>query len=67
MSDCSPPTCSAWIGRGQHPLPADGVRILTFSPVYPKGHEMRFRIMDARFFVISSEATHFAILEPTTK
>jgi hypothetical protein len=40
------------------------VRILTFSPIYPKGHEMRFRIMDARFFNISSEATHFAILEP---
>lgn len=60
-----PPTpCSAWIARGEQPAPEDGERILVFSPCYPKGHEMRHRILDARFFKIVTEATHFQILEP---
>lgn len=62
-----PPTpCSAWIARGEQDPPEGGERILVFSPCYPKGHEMRYRILDARFFKIVTEATHFQILEPNT-
>ena len=41
-----------------------GVRVLVFSPVYPEGHEMRYRLMDGQFVRISTEATHYAHLTP---
>jgi len=41
-------------------FPDEGERVLVFSPDYPKGHEMQVRIMDARFFRISTEATMWA-------
>ncbi len=44
--------------------PPAGVRILAFSPVYPVGHEMRFRVMDSQFLRIMKEATHWMELEP---
>ena len=63
----SPSPCSSWIARGEQDPPADSVRILVFSPCYPKGHEMRYRILDARFFKTAAEATHFLILEPNDR
>ena len=41
-----------------------GTRVLAFSPVYPEGNEMRYRLMDAQFVRISTEATHYAHLTP---
>ena len=45
-------------------IPPLGVRILAFSPSYPVGHEMRFRIVDSQFLKIIGEATHWMELEP---
>jgi hypothetical protein len=52
------PICSAWVPRTER-LPDADRRILALSPVYPVGHEMRHRMMDARFFRICTEATHW--------
>jgi hypothetical protein len=37
--------------------------MMVFSPVYPEGDPMRFRILDGQFFRLSPGATHWAILE----
>ena len=42
-------------------MPADDWRIITFSPVYPKGHEMRIRVMQGQFVKYCSDVTHWAI------
>lgn len=53
-----------WVSREDRlPTENDGKRILIFSPVYAKGHEMRYRIVDQQFFRICKEATHWLSLE----
>jgi len=57
---------SAWVHRDER-LPDVARRILALSPIYPTGHEMRHRMMDARFFRICTEATHWLdvqLIEP---
>ena len=65
---CLHPACSAWVHRTER-LPDVARRILALSPVYPVGHEMRHRMMDARFFRICTEATHWLdvqLIEPNS-
>ena len=49
---------SLWVSRTDR-LPTVTRRILAFSPSYPEGSEMRHRMIDARFFRICTEATHW--------
>lgn len=56
----------AWVSRETRlpdeetaEFPAIKHRVLTFSPAYPVGHEMRHRMMDARFVRVCFEATHW--------
>lgn len=51
---------------GELTLPLDNVRVLTFSPAYPEGDPMRFRIMDARFVRICIEVTQWSYLVAPT-
>lgn len=44
--------------------PPTEVRVLAFSPAYPVGHDMRFRVVDSRFLKIMGEVTHWMELEP---
>jgi hypothetical protein len=56
--------CSAfWIKRNDE-MPERGERVIAFSPVYPKGHEMRFRILDGQFIRITTEVEYWAYCEP---
>lgn len=58
------PICSAcWIKRNDE-MPERGERVIAFSPVYPKGHEMRFRILDGQFIRITTEVEYWAYCEP---
>lgn len=43
--------------------PPDNERLLTFSPDYPVGDVMRFRIMDSQFLRLCKEITHWCLLE----
>ena len=43
--------------------PPEGVRILVFSPVYPFGKTMRFRLMDSEFLGTLTDATYWAELQ----
>lgn len=53
-----------WVSRDERmPVSEDGRRVLAFSPTYPKGHEMRHRMMDPQFFRICGEATHWLSVE----
>jgi hypothetical protein len=45
-------------------LPLDDKRVLVFSPIYPKGHEMRFRVVNGQFVRLMGEVTHWRSLEP---
>jgi hypothetical protein len=47
-----------WVKR-EDGLPTVDRRVLTFSPIYPIGDVMRHRMMDAQFFRICTEATHW--------
>ncbi len=51
-----------WIDRNGR-VPPEGAMVLVFSPAYPEGHPMRYRTIDAQFFGITTEATHWAMLE----
>ena len=51
-----------WISR-EIEMPPPDTRILVFSPEYSEDNQMRFRICDSQFFRISSDATHWALLE----
>lgn len=51
-----------WIDRNEE-LPPDGMLVLIFSPIYPEGNSMRFRVMDSQFVRISTDATHWTKLE----
>lgn len=56
--------CSAsWIKRNDE-MPERGERVIAFSPVYPRGHEMRFRILDGQFIRITTEVEYWAYCEP---
>lgn len=39
-------------------------RVLVYSPVYPEGHDMRYRTMSNQFVRLCEEATHWAPLTP---
>jgi hypothetical protein len=53
-----------WFKRGDAAPSTIGCpRILIFSPNYPEGHSMRFRIIDGQFWGNCIEATHWAQLE----
>lgn len=39
-------------------------RVVVFSPVYPEGHDMRYRILNTEFVRFCSDATHWAPLTP---
>lgn len=49
---------SVWHNRSAQP--DINKRIIIISPGYPKGHEMRVRVIDAQFFNICSEAECWA-------
>jgi hypothetical protein len=51
-----------WIPR-EGKLPPKDTIILAFSPCYPEGNPMRFRILDSQFFCIATDATHYATLD----
>ena len=53
-----------WVHRDVS-LPEYG-RVLVFSPDYPRGNIMRFRIMDAEFVRISTEAEYWLFLDSIT-
>lgn len=56
---------SAWLGAWvecKERLPKSG-RVLVFSPLYKVGDPTRFRVMDAQFVRISTEATHWMALD----
>ena len=44
--------------RDRLPTESEG-RVLIFSPIYPIGDPMRWRIVDWQFVRIMSEATHW--------
>ena len=44
-------------------IPDQNKRILVVAPVYPVGHEMRTRIIDAQFLSICSEVQKWAYVE----
>jgi len=51
-----------WTSR--ETLPTDvHRRVLAFSPLYPKGDGMRYRLMDAQFLRISTEVTHWVYVD----
>ncbi len=67
MSDseyAEPIGSASWVHRDTA-LPDCG-RVLVYSPIYPQGHTMRFRIMDSVFVRISTEATHWLSLDSIT-
>lgn len=41
-----------------------GKRVMIFTPVYPEGHEMRYRLVDREFVKVCTDATHWAPLTP---
>ena len=49
-----------WVPRSI--LPSKSGRVLAFSPCYPKGKEMRVRILEGRFLRMCKEATHWAVI-----
>ena len=51
----------AWVECKER-LPQSG-RVLVFSPLYAVGDPTRFRVMDAQFVRISTEATHWMDLD----
>ncbi len=51
----------AWV-ECKDRLPQSG-RVLVFSPIYNVGDPTRFRVMDAQFVRISTEATHWMDLD----
>ena len=62
--DCNPRLVrhSSWRKRNEE-MPESGQRVVAFSPVYPKGHEMRFRILDGQFLRITTEVEYWADCE----
>ena len=44
-------------------LPEEGRRIITLSPVYPIGHEMRVRVIDSQFLRLCGEVTQWMYAE----
>ena len=55
-----------WIDRNDE-MPGEellkkGSRILIFSPVYPEGNGMRYRVAESQFFKFMADATHWALL-----
>lgn len=54
---------ASWVKRNNE-MPEHGQRVIAFSPVYPKGHEMRFRILDGQFVRITTEVEYWAYCEP---
>ena len=50
-----------WIGVDQQ-KPEYGARILAFSPAYPEGDPMRFRIVS--WIINMSEVTHWCRVTP---
>lgn len=52
---------SPWKPRTE--LPTEDKRVITLSPVYPKGHISRYRIMDAQFVRISIEVESWFYLD----
>lgn len=58
-----------WIDREEELPPRHrkgdaAVRVMVFSPEYPPGHEMRYRIVDSQFVRIMTDATHWTELSP---
>lgn len=50
--------------KDEYPSENDvGNRVLVFSPIYPEGHEMRWRIINTDFLSMCKEVTHYAILK----
>ena len=51
-----------WIARKER-MPPEGVQILVFSPNYPEGNSMRFRTLDSQFYQMTTDASHWTVLE----
>lgn len=54
---------ASWIKRSDE-MPKRGERVIAFSPVYSKGHPMRFRILDGQFIRLAAEVEYWAYCEP---
>ena len=52
----------SWRKRNKE-MPERGQRVVAFSPVYPEGHEMRFRILDGQFLRITTEVEYWTDCE----
>jgi hypothetical protein len=50
-----------WFTRDDK-LPPKNTKILVFSPIYPEGDSLRFRVLDSEFFCIATDATHWTEL-----
>jgi len=50
-----------WIDRRDASPPEDK-KVLIFSPAYPEGDSMRYRVLDGEFFKLMTDATHWAYL-----
>lgn len=51
-----------WVSREDR-FPEKDQRVLAFSPVYPEGHSMRYRLIEGQFIRISIEVTHWIDVE----
>ncbi len=51
----------SWHSKEETPI--EGKRVLTFSPAYPIGHDMRFRIVDGQFVRIMLEVSFWLYLD----
>lgn len=53
-----------WRGRSEGlPVENDNRQVLVFSPVYPKGNHMRYRLMGAQFVKFCEEVTYWVYMD----
>jgi len=58
-----------WISRNEELPPPrkrgePHVHVLVFSPDYPSGDSMRYRIVPIEFVSVMTEATHWSYIDP---
>ncbi len=58
--------CAGWRSIKDDTAYKKEPRVFVFSPQYPKGSEMRIRILDAQFVHILTDATHWKKLDEPT-
>ena len=57
-----------WFSKNKDKLPENGdERVIVFSPIYPIGHNMKFRIIQAQFIKICTNVTQWAYISELEK